>query len=957
MSSTTAVVPNVNYHLPKQVSQEFSHSEPPRTAHTCILPHVGADVAHAPCPLQLPAQSTQNSSSTSKSGLGVSKRLISSNIDSALRSSLKPWLNTAITRDQTSLSVGIIDASDFARRSLTFHESLAPPLDYVIRQKIEGHPNSLILSDTSPTETSEAATHSLCSDSELATLCRSGGEHVPSQSLGLSNSGNTCYLNSVLQCLLATGPLLAYASTKHCSSDSCSTTSGQLGPNRSRFCALCGLLRLLREHNQRMQPANVRTPSCGVGHILPSYFLANVRAATHSLCSDSELATLCRSGGEHVPSQSLGLSNSGNTCYLNSVLQCLLATGPLLAYASTKHCSSDSCSTTSGQLGPNRSRFCALCGLLRLLREHNQRMQPANVRTPSCGVGHILPSYITCHTCHNVSARDEISFNLSVDITCGRSLQQCLFNYIHSEELCGQNAYKCEKCRQYRSATRRSTILRGGPILIIQFNRFSRNQKLDTRVEFPSSFNLRPFMTDTKGPPVLYRLYGTVNHEGYSCRSGHYVAFTRRHGLWLSHNDCFVNSTNVEHVLRQTPYLLFYEAVNPIQSTPGITPCPTPKEQTKPTGVTDKPSKQSSTIAPAFALNVPLPMKSASVPSTTSVELGTTQTPTKPVNATGQTSLISTPRIVFNPNIKQRPSLNTVISTICTTNTTTTPSNSSPFHTVTKPVVVSTEAQSSSCTADITCAVDVIGKSTAKSCLATFTSATVRQLLYGEASTPGLWSERPTPAVPVSTVDPANQSQVKVNGRVRLSDDQRTSPRKRKHSPSSTVQVNASPMSGLSENPNIHDSEPAVRSKRTDVSDTPIPAKQSRRVSESSSDSSIVWIPKNSLAPRLHEHSTSLKNHKTNGVNGHSSSSHDRSQLQSDVDRPNRKHRHRHHHKKRKHRELDNSNPYRERYDEHHYHTHRKEHRNGSRHHPGRGHSNNRRYTVFHRPHNFSRRH
>ncbi|TPP61297.1 Ubiquitin carboxyl-terminal hydrolase 36 [Fasciola gigantica] len=898
MSSTTAVVPNVNYHLPKQVSQEFSHSEPPRKAHTCILPHAGDDMAHAPCPLQLPAQSTQNYSSTSKSGLVTSKRLISSNIDSALRSSLKPWLNTAIARDQTSLSFGITDANDFARRSLTFHESLAPPLDYVIRQKIEGHPNSLILSDTSPTETSEAATHSLCSDSELATLCRSGGEHVPSQSLGLSNSGNTCYLNSVLQCLLATGPLLAYASTKHCSSDSCSTTSGQLGPNRSRFCALCGLLRLLREHNQRMQSANVRTPSCGVGHILPSYFLANVRAVCPGFRPYQQ---------EDAHEFLLGLLS--------------------------------------------RMEDNITAGLGKMPRSLSETNAVRRI------FGGIVRSEVTCHTCHNVSARDEISFNLSVDITCGRSLQQCLFNYIHSEELCGQNAYKCEKCRQYRSATRRSTILRGGPILIIQFNRFSRNQKLDTRVEFPSSFNLRPFMTDAKGPPVLYRLYGTVNHEGYSCRSGHYVAFTRRHGLWLSHNDCFVNSTNVEHVLRQTPYLLFYEAVNPIQNTPGITPCPTPKEQTKSACVTDKPSKPSSTIPPAFALNVLLPVKPASEPSTTSVALCTTQTTTKPVNATGKTSLISTPRIVFNPNIKQRPSLNTVISTICTTNTTTTPSNSSPFHTVTKPVVVSTEAQSSSCTADVTCAVDVIGKSTVKSCLATFTSATVRQLLYGEASTPGLWSERPTPAVPVSTVDPANQSQVKVNSRVRLSDDQRTSPRKRKHSPSSTVQVNASPMSGLSENSNNHDSEPAVRSKRTDVSDTPTPAKQSRRVSESSSDSSIVWIPKNSLASRLHEHSTSLKNHKTNGVNGHSSSSHDRSQLQSDIDRPNRKHRHRHHHKKRKHRDLDNSNPYRERHDEHHYRTHRKEHRNGSRHHPGRGHSNNRRYTVFHRPHNFSRRH
>lgn len=117
----------------------------------------------------------------------------------------------------------------------------------------------------------------LCTDSELACLCRSGGDHVPSQSLGLSNSGNTCYLNSVLQCLLATGPLLAYASTKHSNADNCPTTSGQLGPNKSRFCALCGLVRLVREHNHRSESASVRVPSCGFGHILPSYFLANVR--------------------------------------------------------------------------------------------------------------------------------------------------------------------------------------------------------------------------------------------------------------------------------------------------------------------------------------------------------------------------------------------------------------------------------------------------------------------------------------------------------------------------------------------------------------------------------------------------------------------------------------------------------------------------------------------------------
>ncbi|KAF6772498.1 hypothetical protein AHF37_07748 [Paragonimus kellicotti] len=132
--------------------------------------------------------------------------------------------------------------------------------------------------------------------------------------------------------------------------------------------------------------------------------------------------------------------------------------------------------------------------------------------------GSLVRSEVTCHSCRKVSARDEQCFNLSVDITCGRSLQ-----------------------------------------------------KLDTRVEYPSSFNLRPFMTDSKGPPVLYRLYATVNHEGFSCRSGHYVAYTRRNGVWLLHNDSFVTAANSDNVLRQTPYLLFYEAVEP---------CPKPEVST-----------------------------------------------------------------------------------------------------------------------------------------------------------------------------------------------------------------------------------------------------------------------------------------------------------------------------------------------------------------------------------------
>nr|VZI30695.1 unnamed protein product [Spirometra erinaceieuropaei] len=149
-----------------------------------------------------------------------------------------------------------------------------------------------------------------------------------------------------------------------------------------------------------------------------------------------------------------------------------------------------------------------------------------------------------------------------MDITHARSLQQCLFNYTQPEVLQGANAYKCETCKQLRHATRCCRIFRAPPVLVVQFNRFSRNLKLDTRVDFPATFNMRPHMTPPRGPSVIYRLYATLNHEGYSCRSGHYVAFTRRNNQWFSHNDSIVTSTTQECVLRQSPYLLFYELVS-----------------------------------------------------------------------------------------------------------------------------------------------------------------------------------------------------------------------------------------------------------------------------------------------------------------------------------------------------------------------------------------------------------
>ncbi|XP_020163936.1 ubiquitin carboxyl-terminal hydrolase 23 isoform X1 [Aegilops tauschii subsp. strangulata] len=301
-----------------------------------------------------------------------------------------------------------------------------------------------------------------------------------------------------------------------------------------------------------------------------------------------------------------GLQNLGNTCYLNSVLQCLTYTEPFAAYLqSGRHKSS--CRTAG---------FCALCALqnhvktalqstgkivtpsqivknlrcisrsfrnsrqedahelmVNLLESMHKCCLPSGVPSESASAyekslvhrifGGRLRSQVKCTRCSHCSNTFDPFLDLSLDIGKATTLVRALQNFTEDELLDGgQKQYQCERCRQKVVAKKRFTIDRAPNVLTVHLKRFSPfrpREKIDKKVDFQPVLDLKPFMSDSKGADYKYSLYGVLVHAGWSTQSGHYYCFVRTSsGMWHNLDDNQVRQVREADVLKQKAYMLFY---------------------------------------------------------------------------------------------------------------------------------------------------------------------------------------------------------------------------------------------------------------------------------------------------------------------------------------------------------------------------------------------------------------
>ena len=302
-----------------------------------------------------------------------------------------------------------------------------------------------------------------------------------------------------------------------------------------------------------------------------------------------------------------GLHNQGNTCFLNSVLQCLAYTAPLYNVLVEENHSGQSCRI--------QNQTCMLCEIQKTLKRIFDH--PQNAISPNGIVGRIreigkcfhpgrqedaheflihlfdsmqkaclhnkpkLDNYtqstsllhqifggfcrsqVICSRCHNRSNTYDPFLTLSIDVQHCNSIKDSLARYTKKEFLGNANMYKCEKCKQKVDATRRVTFQRLPKILVLHLKRFNYNglnMKLSKHLNFPDKLELNSFLSESVCKSgAQYSLYAVLVHSGFSSHSGHYYCFVKSpSGVWYKCNDSHVSKCSLNLALQSEAYMLFY---------------------------------------------------------------------------------------------------------------------------------------------------------------------------------------------------------------------------------------------------------------------------------------------------------------------------------------------------------------------------------------------------------------
>jgi ubiquitin C-terminal hydrolase len=387
--------------------------------------------------------------------------------------------------------------------------------------------------------------------------------------IGLSNMGNTCFLNSTLQCLFSADTLMSYFAVDKFRSEINPTQAKTKGKLGLAFAELAQ--RVLTAPNGSVErPSMVK--AC-VSLIAPQFnnfgqqdsqeFLRCLLSGLHDDLNRIRKQPKYEeiNDNEHDSEEIRSNRWWNNYKQRNDSVVVDLFAGQL---KSTVKCN---------QCGYISTAFDPFMDLSLPIPQQNQH--------------HKSPSSDSSYSSYYRSMFGSPSSSGSSSVT----LMDCFSEFSKLEELSGNDAYYCRKCKKHQNSLKELAIFRYPEILVIHLKRFAAGNnnlsgmmgsmrfsafgrsKLNTDVQFPLSLDLTQFHAKCtksklssnsaahigiKENSLHYSLFAISNHMG-STSGGHYTANCLVNGSWYTFNDSSVSSTSANAITGPSAYVLFYQ--------------------------------------------------------------------------------------------------------------------------------------------------------------------------------------------------------------------------------------------------------------------------------------------------------------------------------------------------------------------------------------------------------------
>lgn len=113
--------------------------------------------------------------------------------------------------------------------------------------------------------------------------------------------------------------------------------------------------------------------------------------------------------------------------------------------------------------------------------------------------GGTIQQQLICSGCNQVKCQNQKFYNLSLGIKQKKTLYESLDGLISKDII---NDYQCETCNKKLEVTKRVLLNTLPNILIVHLQRILlnydtlMNEKINSRLEFPTQLNLKPYMVD-----------------------------------------------------------------------------------------------------------------------------------------------------------------------------------------------------------------------------------------------------------------------------------------------------------------------------------------------------------------------------------------------------------------------------------------------------------------------------